>query len=261
MRALNIAATGMQAQQLNVEVISNNISNLSTTSFKRQRPEFQDLLYQSHRRVGTNSNDTGTIVPTGIELGLGVKAGAVYRIHEQGNIQQTENVFDLAIKGKGYFRVELPTGEDAYTRAGAFQLTPDGELVTADGYTVAPGIVIPDNALDVSINDSGEVEVLLEGQVEPQNVGQLELVTFINEGGLKAIGNNMFLETPASGDPIIGVPGEDSVGTILQGFIEASNVDPVTELTNLILAQRAYEMNSKVVRASDEMLQALNQNT
>lgn len=259
MRSLDVAATGMMAQQLNVEVISNNLANVTTTSFKRQRPEFQDLIYQSQRRVGTNSADVGTIVPTGIELGLGVKTGAVYRIHEQGTLQQTENVLDLAIRGKGYFRIELPDGTDAYTRAGAFQISPEGEVITADGYIVAPGIAIPDDALDVSVNASGEVEVLLDGVIEPQNLGQLELVTFINEAGLRAEGDNLFVETAASGDALIGVPGEDGVGTILQGFLETSNVNPVTEITNLILAQRSYEMNSKVITASDEMMQTLNQ--
>lgn len=259
MRALNVAATGMHAQQRNVEVISNNIANQTTTAFKRQRAEFQDLIYQSFRRVGTNSADTGIIVPTGVEMGLGVKTGAVYRIHEQGSLQQTENILDLAIQGKGYFRVELPDGDFAYTRAGAFQLSPEGEIITVDGYLVSPGINVPDDAIDLSVNSSGEVEILLDGQIEPTNLGQLEVYSFVNEGGLRALGDNLFAETAASGDAIAGIAGEEDFGTILQGFVETSNVNAVTEITNLILAQRTYEMNSRVITASDEMMQSLNQ--
>ena len=257
MRSLDIAATGMQAQQTHVDVISQNLSNMTTTGYKRQRPEFQDLLYQNYRRVGSNANDVGTIVPTGIQLGLGVKTAAVYRNTEQGTIQQTDNALDLALQGRGYYQIELSNGDIAYTRDGTFQVSPEGEIVTADGNRLLPGLVIPEDAVSVSINGSGQVEVKLQGQIQPQLVGQLELANFINEPGLEAIGNNMFLETPASGDPVLGVPGEDNFATILQGFLENSNVNPVTEITNLIVAQRAYEMNSKVITSSDEMLQAL----
>ncbi len=259
MRSFDIAATGMQAQQLNVDVTSHNLANQTTTGYKSQRAEFQDLIYEELRRVGTNSSDLGTIVPTGVQLGLGVKTGAIYRNTEQGTVKMTEGALDVAIQGNGYFQVELPDGDIGYTRNGAFKLSPDGEIVTMDGYIVQPAIAVPDDAIDISINASGEVEVTIDGQVDPANLGQLEVVTFINPPGLKAIGDNMFLETAASGDPILGIAGEDGVGTILQGYLENSNVNPVTEITNLIVAQRAYEMNSKVITASDEMLQALNQ--
>jgi flagellar basal-body rod protein FlgG len=259
MRALYIAATGMQAQQTNVDVTSHNLANQTTTGYKAQRPEFHDLIYQDLRRVGANSSDVGTIVPTGVQLGLGVKTSAIYRNTGQGTVKSTEGALDLAIQGDGYFQIQLPDGDIAYTRDGAFKLSPDGEIVTADGYIVEPAIAVPDNAIDISINSSGEVEVLLDGQVNPANLGQLEIATFINPPGLEAIGDNLFLETPASGDPILGIAGEENVGTILQGYLENSNVNPVSEITNLIIAQRAYEMNSKVITAADEMLQALNQ--
>ena len=259
MRSLNIAATGMQAQQTNVDVISHNLANQTTTGYKAQRAEFQDLIYQDLRRVGTNSSDVGTIVPTGVQIGLGVKTGAIYRNTEQGTVKQTEGPLDVAIQGKGYFQIEMPSGEIAYTRNGAFKLSPDGEIVTMDGFIVQPAIAVPEDAIDISINASGEVEVLVEGQIDPVNLGQLEIATFINPPGLQAIGDNMFLETPASGDPILGIAGEEGFGTVLQGYLENSNVNPVSEITALIVAQRAYEMNSKVITASDEMLQALNQ--
>jgi flagellar basal-body rod protein FlgG len=248
----------MIAQQLNVEVISNNIANMNTTGYKRQRAEFQDLLYQNLRRIGATSSDSGTIVPSGVQIGIGVKTAAVYRIIEQGNVVHTENTLDVAVQGRGMFRIQLPSGEDGYTRAGTFQLSPTGEIVTADGFPVGPGIVIPQDATDISINKTGEVQVKIAGQVDPTNVGQLELVIFPNEAGLEAVGDNLFLETPASGSAIIGVPGQDGVGTVLQGFLETSNINPVHEITTMITAQRAYEMNSRVITLSDEMLQAVN---
>lgn len=257
MRSLHIAATGMLAQQTNVEVISNNIANLSTTGFKRRRAEFQDLIYQNLRRVGSTSSDTGTVVPSGVQLGLGVKTAAVYRIAEQGNLSQTDNRFDLAIRGPGYFQVELPSGETAYTRDGTFGLSPQGEIVTADGFRVLPGIQIPNQARDVTINANGEVLVKLDGQLALQNVGQIQTAIFANEAGLEAIGDNLFLETPASGQVQAGVPGSPGFGNIMQGFVETSNVNVVSEITSLITAQRAYEMNSKVITASDEMLSTL----
>lgn len=259
MRSLSIAATGMLAQQLNVEVISNNIANLNTTGYKRQRAEFQDLLYQNLRRIGSSSSDAGTIVPAGVQIGIGVRTGAVYRISEQGNLQSTENPLDIAIQGKGYFRIQLPNGETGYTRAGSFQLGPTGQVVTQDGYTVQPGITIAQDATAVSINATGEIQVKTAGQVQPQTVGQLELATFFNEAGLEAIGDNLFLETPASGAAVVGAPGVNGNGTVRQGFLETSNVNPVQEITNLITAQRAYEMNSKVITTSDEMLAQANQ--
>ncbi len=257
MRSLSIAATGMLAQQRNVEVISNNLANMNTTGFTRRRTEFHDLLYQNLRRVGSTSSDTGSIVPAGVQLGLGVKLAAVYRIHEQGNLTPTDNTFDMAVQGKGFFQILLPTGETAYTRDGTFQLDADGQIVTHDGYTVQPGITVPDNAVDVTINASGEVLVKLEGTVNLSNVGQLQLATFPNEPGLQAIGDNLFLETPASGNPTTGSPNTTGFGSILQGFLETSNVNAVEEISNLISAQRAYEMNSKVIQTSDEMMGTL----
>ncbi|MFZ4124835.1 MAG: flagellar basal-body rod protein FlgG [Rickettsiales bacterium] len=259
MRSLNIAATGLTAQQTNVDAISQNLANMTTTGYKAQRPEFQDLIYQDLKRVGTNSTDQGTILPVGVQIGLGVKTGAISRNTGQGTVQATENPLDIAVQGKGYFQIELPDGTTAYTRDGAFKISQDGIIVTREGYTVQPAITIPQDAVDVSINSSGQVEVLLQGQVDPQQLGQMEMASFINPAGLQAIGDNMFLETAASGDPILGNAGEDSFGTLLQGYLENSNVNPVSEITDLIVAQRAYEMNTKVLTASDEMLQSLNQ--
>jgi flagellar basal-body rod protein FlgG len=259
MRALGTAATGMQAQQLNVDVIANNIANLNTTGFKRQRAEFNDLLYQSMTRVGGASSDAGTLVPAGVQVGLGVNTGAIYRISEQGNLVQTSNDFDVAISGRGYFQIQLPDGDFAYTRAGSFQINQDGELVTQQGFTVSPGINIPDDAIDVDINENGEVLVTLDTAVEQQNVGQIDIATFVNEGGLSAEGNNLLRETEVSGAPILGFAGDDGFGSVTQGFLEISNVDAVTEITSLITAQRAYELNSNVVRSADEMLQTISQ--
>jgi flagellar basal-body rod protein FlgG len=257
MRSLAIGATGMLAQQLNVEVISHNIANMNTTAYTRRRVEFQDLLYQNLRRTGSQAADNGSLVPVGVQVGLGVKTAAVYRITTPGNLTQTQNSLDLAINGKGYFEVTLPNGDTAYSRAGAFQLADDGSIVTVDGFPVQPGITIPSNAIDVTINSSGEVLVKLDGQVAPQNVGQLQLATFANDSGLLAIGENLFLETPASGAPTTAVPASDGFGKIQQGFLETSNVNVVEEITNLITAQRAYEMNSKVIETSDQMMSTI----
>jgi flagellar basal-body rod protein FlgG len=257
MKALSIASTGMLAQQLNVEVISNNIANMNTTGYKRQRAEFQDLLYQNLSRVGASSSDAGTIVPSGIQVGVGVKTGSVYRITEQGNLTATQNPLDMAVNGSGYFKIRLPSGEDAYTRAGSFQLSPEGQIVTQEGYVVSPGITIPPQALDVSVNNQGQVEVKMPGQVQPQSVGRLDLAIFPNAAGLEAVGDNMLKETPASGAANIGVPGSAGFGTIQQGFLETSNVNAVSEITSLITAQRAYEMNSKVISAADEMMSTI----
>jgi flagellar basal-body rod protein FlgG len=257
MRSLDIASTGMQAQQTNVEVISNNIANMTTTGFKRRRPEFQDLIYQDLRRVGANSSDSGSIIPSGAQVGLGVKTAAIYPINEQGNLQQTSNTLDVAIEGSGYFQITLPSGETAYSRDGTFALSPEGEIVTADGYVVQPGITIPTNATNVTINGDGQVQVTLSGQVAPTTLGQLQLATFPNATGLDSQGDNLFLQSAASGDAVTGTPGSPGFGTMQQGFIETSNVNVVTEITNLITAQRAYEMNSKVITTSDEMLSTL----
>ena len=257
MRSLHIAATGMLAQQTNVEDTSNNLANMTTTGYKRRRAEFQDLIYQNLRRVGSQSSDTGSVLPSGAQVGLGVRTAAIYRISEQGNLQQTENRFDLAIRGNGFFQIALPSGEVAYSRDGTFALSPEGTLVTAEGYVVQPGITIPAAARDVTINTSGEVLARLDGQVAPQNVGQLQTAIFANEGGLEAVGDNLFLATPASGQPQAAGPGQPGHGKVMQGFIETSNVNTVQEITALITAQRAYEMNSRVITASDEMLSTL----
>lgn len=259
MRSLAIAATGMLAQQQNVEVISNNIANMNTTGFMRRRTEFHDLLYQNLRRIGSTASDAGTIVPSGVQLGLGVKLAAVYRIHEQGNLANTDNSFDMAIQGNGFFQIQLPNGDTAYSRDGSFQLSPTGEIVTHDGNPLIPGITIPANAIDVTINSSGEVLAKIQGQVAPQNVGQIQLATFPNDAGLEAVGDNLYLETPASGAATTGTPGDAGYGTLLQGFLETSNVNAVSEVSELISAQRAYEMNSKVIQTSDQMMGTLNQ--
>jgi len=258
-RSLDIGATGMLAQQQNVDVISNNIANMTTTGFKRQRAEFQDLLYQNKVRPGATSSDSETTLPSGLQFGLGVSVGTVYRLHEQGSIQLTENDLDLAINGEGYFQIELPDGETAYTRASVYQLNENGEIVTPQGYRLEPGLSVPEDAIDVVVNASGEVLVKIADQVDFDNIGQIELAKFINPGGLEAIGDTLFLETTASGDANTGNPGEDDLGSIRQGAIENSNVNIVEEITNLIAAQRAYEMNSNVISTSDEMLQTVTQ--
>ena len=257
MRSLDIAGTGMQAQQTNVEVISNNIANMTTTGFKRRRAEFQDLLYQNLRRVGSNSSDTGTVVPAGAQIGLGVRTAAIYRINEQGNLQQTSNSLDIAIKGNGYFQVTLPTGDTAYTRDGTFGLSPAGQIVTADGYPVAPGITVPQNATDVTIDATGGVQVKIDGTTAPTTVGTLQMAVFPNDAGLEAKGDNLMLASAASGNAVTGNPGSPGFGSVMQGFVETSNVNVVTEITNLISAQRAYEMNSKVITTSDQMASTL----
>lgn len=254
MRSLSIAATGMLAQQTNVDVISNNIANMNTTGFKRQRAEFQDLLYQQVERPGAGAGGGGSISPSGIQIGAGVRTAGVYRIAEQGAMTTTDNRYDLAITGGGYFQVTLPSGETAYTRAGSFQVSAEGELVTADGYKVEPGISIPAEAVDVVVGRTGMVQVKLAGQPALQDVGQLQLASFINEAGLEARGGNLFLATSASGEPNVASPGDPGFGELRQGFLEASNVNPVAEITALITAQRAYEMNSRVVKTVDEML-------
>ena len=257
MRSMNIAATGMLAQQLNVEVISNNIANLNTTGFKRQRAEFQDLIYQTERRAGTASTDADTIVPAGVQIGVGVKAAAVYRINEQGNVTKTDNALDVAIQGRGFFQVQMPDGTTSYTRAGSFQLSPTGEIVTADGLVIEPGITLPQDTVAITVNASGQILAQVPGQQTPQTVGQLELASFSNEAGLENIGDNLLVETAASGAPQKGAPGTLGFGKLQQGFLETSNVNVVAEITNLITAQRAYEMNSKVIQVSDEMSRTL----
>jgi len=254
MRSLSIASTGMLAQQLNVEVISNNIANMNTTAFKRQRAEFQDLLYQNIERMGSETSDQGTVAPSGIQVGTGVKTASVFRIMSQGDMTQTEKSYDMAIEGRGFFRVRLPTGETAYTRAGAFGLNADGQIVTPDGYAVEPGINIPNDALSTTINAEGQVYVRSAGQSTDTLIGQFDLAVFPNEAGLEAQGSSLYLETSASGSPQTGTPASTGFGKITQGFLETSNVNAVSEITSLITAQRAYDMNSKVITVSDEML-------
>lgn len=259
MRSLAIGATGMQAQQMNVDNISNNIANMTTTGFKRARIEFKDLMYQQIDRPGSTSSASGTIVPTGLSMGLGVRPAATYRIQEQGTLEQTDNDFDWSISGRGYFQIELPNGDTAYTRAGAFQTNADGEIVTSEGYRVLPGFTVPTDTLYVEVNTEGMVSAKLPGQTTMQQLGQMEIVDFVNPAGLEAIGDTMFKETEASGQPLAANPGTDNLGTIRQGMLEQSNVDSVKEITLLITAQRAYEMNSNVIKTSDEMMDTVNQ--
>jgi flagellar basal-body rod protein FlgG len=258
MQALRTAATGMAAQQLNVEVISNNIANMNTVGFKRQSAVFEDLLYQTQEQPGVQSSDQGNVVPTGVQIGAGVKAGSVYRITGQGTLTNTGNTFDLAINGSGYFQVLLPSGETAYTRAGNFSVNAQGQMVTADGYLVQPTITIPQNSSNVTISQAGQVQVTTPGNPTPTVVGQLQLATFLNDAGLDAQGNNLYLESAASGPATAANPGAPGYGVVMQGYTEASNVDPVSEITNLIVAQRAYEMNSKVITTADQMLSTAN---
>lgn len=258
MRALGIASTGMQAQQTNVETIANNIANVSTTGFKRQMAQFQDLIYQNNTRVGTASSESGTVLPIGTQVGLGVRNSGIARITSQGTLTETDNQYDVAVDGRGYFGVQLPSGETAYTRDGSFQLSDKGQIVTSDGYPVNPAITVATNAKSVTINQSGQViETAADGK--QNTVGQLQLYMFQNEAGLQAQGGNLFTATDASGDAVQGLASEPGFGSIRQGYVEASNVNVVTEMTALIQAQRAYEMNSKVVQATDQMMQTTNQ--
>ncbi len=259
MRALHTAATGMMAQELNVQVISNNIANVRTTGYKRQRIHFQDLLYENFRRAGTLTSDQNTQVPAGIFVGSGVKTASTGRVMTQGNLTPTEKQFDLAIRGEGFFRIRMPDGRTAYSRDGSFDLDSQGQLVTRDGYQVEPGITIPNNATGVSINAQGTVEVSLPGQTAPQQIGQVQLTRFINKVGLESIGDNLFIETAGSGPAIDGVGGGEGFGTLQQNYLEEGNVQAVTELSSLIAAQRAYEMNSKVISAADQMMQSTTQ--
>ena len=259
MRALLIAGTGLAAQQMHVDTIAHNLANATTTGYKMSRPEFQDLLYQDIRKPGTNSTDQGTISPVGIQLGLGVKTVAIARNTGQGTVLPTENPLDVAVQGKGYLQVTLPDGTIAYTRDGSLKLSDTGVIVTSAGFPLQPSVTIPNNAIAVSINASGVVQATIQGQPVPQQLGQLQLATFVNPAGLLATGDNLFTETAASGPALQSNPGLDGTGTLLQGYLEQSNVDSVSEITSLISAQRAYEMNTKVLTAVDQMLQSLNQ--
>lgn len=256
MRALHTAATGMMAQELNVQVISNNIANMRTTGYKRQRAEFQDLLYEHVRRIGTQTSDQGNILPVGIDLGSGVKTVGTPRIMTQGTLLPTGRELDVAIRGEGFFKIALPDGTYAYTRDGSFEMDAQGRLVTAQGNLVQPGITIPQNASSITINAQGQVSVTTPGNTTPQVLGQLVLTRFVNKAGLNPIGDNLFVETPASGAPQDGVANTDGMGDLQQSNLEQANVEAVTEISDLIAAQRAYEMNAKVITATDQMLQA-----
>lgn len=256
MRALSIAATGMAAQQKRVEVISHNIANSNTTAYNARRAEFSDLHYQQVVTPGSISSADGTMIPAGVQIGLGVRTSAISMHVEQGALRETNGALDLAIDGHGYLEITLPNGEAAYTRDGALKRNGDGQIVTNDGFSVVPDITIPEETVSLTINADGEVYALFEDQVEPQLLGQFSLVTFINQKGLEAMGDNLYRETEASGQPNVGDPGEDGRGIFRQGYLEESSVDAVRELTDLIEAQRGYELNSKVITASDEMLSA-----
>jgi flagellar basal-body rod protein FlgG len=256
-RALYTAASGMNAQQSNIDNIANNLSNVNTTGFKKSRVEFEDLVYQQETVAGSPTSTTGES-PTGLEVGLGTRPIATSRNFQTGNLKSTSAPLDIAIEGRGFFQVTLPSGEIGYTRAGNLKLNSEGLLVTNEGHAIQPQITIPNNATSVSISKDGIVSVEMQGQTAAQEVGTLELATFQNPAGLKAIGSNLFLNTTASGEPTTGTPGLDGIGTLAQGFLEESNVSVVEEMVNMILAQRAYEANSKVVRTSDEMLGQVN---
>lgn len=259
MRALQIAATGMSAQQMRVEVISNNLANMSTTGYNARRAEFADLHYQQETRAGTITASDGTVVPTGVQLGLGVRPSAVTVSLAQGTLSASGGDLDLAIDGPGYLEVTMPSGASGYTRDGALKRSPDGEIVTSDGYAVAPGITIPTDASALAINAAGEVYAYFSDRIAPELLGQFTLANFANDKGLEAIGSNLFLETSGSGPAQISAPGENGLGTLRQGYLEESSVDPVREITELIKAQRGYELNAKVITAADQMLAATTQ--
>lgn len=256
MKALQIAASGMAAQQMRVDVVSNNLANMSTTGYNARRADFADLHYQQLARPGTVSAADGTMLPTGVQMGMGVRASSVSTVLAQGALAMTGGDLDVAIEGAGYLEVTLPNGTAGYTRDGALKRSGDGLIVTADGHEVAPGITIPNDVRSLSINVDGEVYAYFADQVQPQLLGQMNLVGFTNAKGLEAIGSNLFLETAASGAPLQGLPGEDGLGTLRQGYLEESSVDAVREVTELIKAQRGYELNSKVITAADQMLAA-----
>ncbi len=256
-RSLWTAATGMTAQQLNLDVIANNLANVNTTGFKRSRVDFQDMLYQTIRSAGSTEAQ-GVQVPTGIQVGLGTKPAAIQKIFSQGDFQQTGNPLDVVIEGDGFFQVSMPNGNIGYTRDGCFKMDSQGRIVTSDGYPLQPEITIPAEATNVSIGSDGTVTVNLPGQTQPQEIGQIQLVKFINPGGLSSIGKNLFIPTASSGDPTSGSPGLNGFGTLAAGFIEMSNVNVVEEMVNMIVAQRAYEVNSKSIQAADEMLNMAN---
>lgn len=259
MKALQIAATGMSAQQMRVDVISNNLANMSTTGYNARRADFADLHYQQIARPGSVTAADGTMLPTGVQLGLGVRPSAISVMLAQGSLTQTNGDLDVAIEGRGYLEVTMPGGSAGYTRDGALKRTGDGLIVNSEGYQVAPGITIPSDARSLAVNADGEVYAYFADRVEPELLGQMSLIGFTNEKGLEAVGSNLFLETEASGPPVQGTPGQEGLGTLRQGYLEESSVDAVREVTELIKAQRGYELNAKVITAADQMLSATTQ--
>lgn len=257
-KAMRTAATGMVAQQMNVDNIANNLSNVNTTGFKKSKIEFQDILYQNYRRAGAASS-VGSQVPAGLSIGYGVRPAATVRQFSTGDLQQTGNPLDMAIAGDGFFQIQRLDGSTAYTRDGAFKLSADGQIVTSDGYFLEPNISIPEDATSIAVGNDGTIEVLQAGQSQPTQIGQIELARFVNPSGLEAIGQNLLVQTSASGDPITDIPGQNGLGTIDQGYLEMSNVDVVSEMVNMIVAQRSYEMNSKAIQTSDDMAAITNQ--
>ena len=259
MKALQIAATGMSAQQMKVDVVSNNLANMSTTGYNARRADFADLHYQQVARPGTVTSSGGTVLPTGVQIGLGVRPTSVSVVLAQGSLTRTGGDLDLAIEGQGYLEVSLPSGLSGYTRDGALKRSADGLIVTSDGYPVVPEITIPSDARTISVNADGEVYAYFQDEVEPELLGQFTLAGFSNEKGLEAMGSNLFVETEASGAALVGEPGIDGLGTLRQGYLEESSVDAVREITELIKAQRGYELNAKVITAADQMLSATSQ--
>ena len=257
-RALRTAASGMFAQQLNIDVIAHNLANVNTTSFKRGRAEFQDLMYQILKAPVSANQNENTQSPGEIQIGTGVQVVATLRDFKQGDLQPTDNPLDVAINGDGFFQVRKPDGTIAYTRDGSFKLSRDGRLVNSTGYILEPEIIIPETAVAISISRDGIVEILNSGETEPVEIGRIELVKFVNPAGLRSIGNNLYVETQASGQPIFGTPGSEGFGELMQGYLETSNVDIVEEMVNMIIAQRAYEINSKTIKTVEEMLQMAN---
>ncbi|OAI12838.1 flagellar basal-body rod protein FlgG [Methylomonas lenta] len=257
-RALWVAKTGLDAQQTRMAVISNNLANVNTTGFKKSRPLFEDLVYQNLRQVGSQTTQN-TELPTGLQLGTGVRTVATEKLHTQGNILQTENSLDVAINGRGFIQILMPNGDINYTRDGSFKLDSTGQMVTSGGLTLEPNITIPQDAISISIGRDGNVNVVQPGSATATNVGQIQLADFINPAGLDPVGENLYRESVASGPPIVGTPGEDEIGYVMQGALETSNVNVVEELVNMIETQRAYEMNSKAISTTDEMLSFVTQ--
>ena len=256
-RSMFIGATGMEAQKTNIDVIAHNLANVNTNGFKKSRADFQDLMYQSMEAAGAESAE-GNEIPTGIQLGLGVETAAVQKLFQQGDFVSTDNPLDMVIEGDGFFQITMPEGDIGYTRAGSFKIDSSGRMVNSDGYPLEPEITFPSDTLEVTVSSDGTVSVLQPGSSTSTTVGQIELAQFINPGGLKALGKNLFTMSGSSGDAATGNPGSDGLGTINQGMIELSNVNIVEEMVNMIVSQRAYELNSKVITTSDEMLRMAN---